>query len=34
MATVTQSGATVTAKNESYNAKIAPGGTVTFGLTP
>ncbi|MEU4568614.1 glycoside hydrolase family 9 protein [Micromonospora sp. NPDC023956] len=32
LATVTQSGATVTAKNESYNAKIAPGGTVTFGF--
>ncbi|MFY1620624.1 glycoside hydrolase family 9 protein [Micromonospora sp. WMMD736] len=32
MAKVTQSGATVTAKNESYNAKIAPGGTVTFGF--
>ncbi|MFU8873722.1 glycoside hydrolase family 9 protein [Micromonospora sp. SL4-19] len=31
-AKLTQSGATVTAKNESWNAKIAPGGTVTFGL--
>ncbi|MFG1779290.1 glycoside hydrolase family 9 protein [Micromonospora sp. NPDC049048] len=32
LAKVTQAGATVTAKNESYNARIAPGGTVTFGL--
>ncbi|MDG4798658.1 glycoside hydrolase family 9 protein [Micromonospora sp. WMMD1082] len=32
MADVTQSGATVTAKNESYNARINPGGTVTFGF--
>ncbi|WP_433460889.1 glycoside hydrolase family 9 protein [Micromonospora sp. CA-248212] len=32
LAKVTQSGATVTAKNESYNAKIVPGGTVTFGF--
>ncbi|WP_406058117.1 glycoside hydrolase family 9 protein [Micromonospora sp. NBC_00860] len=32
LAKVTQSGATVTARNESYNAKIAPGGTVTFGF--
>ncbi|MFG2109074.1 glycoside hydrolase family 9 protein [Micromonospora chersina] len=31
-AKLTQSGATVTAKNESWNAKIARGGTVTFGL--
>jgi endoglucanase len=31
-AQVAQSGATVTAKNLSWNAKIAPGGTVTFGL--
>ncbi|MFE9655362.1 glycoside hydrolase family 9 protein [Micromonospora sp. NPDC006431] len=31
-ARVSQSGATVTAKNEAWNAKIAPGGTVTFGL--
>ncbi|WP_422756759.1 glycoside hydrolase family 9 protein [Micromonospora sp. WMMD708] len=31
-AKVTQSGAFVTAKNESYNAKIAPGGSITFGL--
>jgi endoglucanase len=31
-AKVSQSGATVTAKNEAWNAKIAPGGTVTFGL--
>nr|WP_238433287.1 cellulose binding domain-containing protein [Micromonospora tarensis] len=32
LAKVTQSGATVTARNESHNAKIAPGGTVTFGF--
>ncbi|MEV1013632.1 glycoside hydrolase family 9 protein [Micromonospora sp. NPDC049801] len=32
LAKVTQSGATVTAKNESYNAKIVPGGTATFGF--
>ncbi|MET8279557.1 glycoside hydrolase family 9 protein [Micromonospora sp. NPDC005174] len=32
LAKVTQSGATVTAKNESHNAKIVPGGTVTFGF--
>nr|WP_308424577.1 glycoside hydrolase family 9 protein [Micromonospora sonchi] len=32
MADVTQSGATVTAKNESYNARIAPGGTAMFGF--
>ncbi|MEV4656173.1 glycoside hydrolase family 9 protein [Micromonospora sp. NPDC049301] len=32
LAKLTQSGATVTARNESYNAKIAPGGTVTFGF--
>ncbi|MEH1017590.1 glycoside hydrolase family 9 protein [Micromonospora sp. CPCC 206060] len=31
-AKVTQSGATVTAKNESYNARITPGETVTFGF--
>ncbi|MFF0720028.1 glycoside hydrolase family 9 protein [Micromonospora sp. NPDC003816] len=31
-AKVTQAGATVTAKNESYNARINPGGTVTFGF--
>ncbi|MFG3689900.1 glycoside hydrolase family 9 protein [Micromonospora sp. NPDC047740] len=31
-ARVSQSGATVTAKNEAWNAKIAPGGAVTFGL--
>ncbi|WP_088979664.1 glycoside hydrolase family 9 protein [Micromonospora coxensis] len=31
-AQVSQSGATVTAKNLSWNAKIAPGGSVTFGL--
>ena len=32
MADVTQSGATVTAKNESYNGRIAPGGTQMFGF--
>ncbi|MFF3856254.1 glycoside hydrolase family 9 protein [Micromonospora sp. NPDC002575] len=32
MAKVTQSGATVTAKNESYNARIDPGGATTFGF--
>ncbi|WP_410821309.1 glycoside hydrolase family 9 protein [Micromonospora sp. 050-3] len=32
LAKVTQAGATVTARNESYNAKIAPGGSVTFGF--
>ncbi|WP_328425792.1 glycoside hydrolase family 9 protein [Micromonospora sp. NBC_00389] len=32
LAKVTQSGATVTARNESYNARIVPGGTVTFGF--
>lgn len=32
LAKATQAGATVTAKNESYNARIAPGGTVTFGF--
>ncbi|WFE49145.1 glycoside hydrolase family 9 protein [Micromonospora sp. WMMD1155] len=32
LAKVTQSGATVTARNESYNAKVAPGGSVTFGF--
>ncbi|MFF0152171.1 glycoside hydrolase family 9 protein [Micromonospora sp. NPDC005203] len=32
LAKVTQAGATVTAKNESHNAKINPGGTVTFGF--
>ncbi|MGN9767049.1 glycoside hydrolase family 9 protein [Micromonospora sp. SD12] len=32
LAKTTQAGATVTAKNESYNARIAPGGTVTFGF--
>ena len=31
-AQVSQSGATVTAKDLSYNAKIAPGASVTFGL--
>lgn len=31
-ATVTQSGAAVTAKNMSYNAAISPGGTATFGF--
>ena len=28
----TQAGATVTARNESYNARIEPGGTVMFGF--
>ncbi|MCG5463857.1 glycoside hydrolase family 9 protein [Micromonospora sp. MED01] len=32
LAKVTQSGATVTARNESHNAKIAPGGSVMFGF--
>ncbi|MGC4759636.1 glycoside hydrolase family 9 protein [Micromonospora trifolii] len=32
LAKVAQAGATVTARNESYNAKIAPGGSVTFGF--
>ncbi|SCG17350.1 Carbohydrate binding domain-containing protein [Micromonospora echinofusca] len=32
LAKAAQAGATVTAKNESYNARIAPGGTVTFGF--
>ncbi|GIJ11686.1 glycoside hydrolase family 9 protein [Micromonospora andamanensis] len=32
MATVTQSGATVTAKSESYNSRINPGGSVMFGF--
>ncbi|MER7168626.1 glycoside hydrolase family 9 protein [Micromonospora sp. NPDC000207] len=32
LARAEQKGATVTAKNESYNARIAPGGTVTFGF--
>ncbi|QOC92714.1 glycoside hydrolase family 9 protein [Micromonospora craniellae] len=32
MANVTQAGATVTARNESYNARINPGATVTFGF--
>ncbi|MGK5522255.1 glycoside hydrolase family 9 protein [Micromonospora sp. URMC 107] len=32
LAKATQAGATVTARNESYNARIAPGGTVTFGF--
>ncbi|MEV0430749.1 glycoside hydrolase family 9 protein [Micromonospora sp. NPDC050495] len=32
LAKVSQSGATVTAKNESYNAKIMPGASITFGL--
>ncbi|MFC4016820.1 cellulose binding domain-containing protein [Micromonospora sp. GCM10011542] len=32
LAKVSQSGATVTARNESYNARIEPGGTVTFGF--
>ncbi|GAB2931982.1 cellulase [Micromonospora polyrhachis] len=32
LAKVTQAGATVTARNESYNARIEPGQTVTFGF--
>ncbi|MGW4467408.1 glycoside hydrolase family 9 protein [Micromonospora sp. NPDC004704] len=32
MTRATQSGATVTAQNETYNGRIAPGGTATFGL--
>ncbi|MFI5487012.1 glycoside hydrolase family 9 protein [Micromonospora echinaurantiaca] len=32
LARVTQAGATVTARNESYNARINSGGTVTFGF--
>ncbi|MEV6692389.1 glycoside hydrolase family 9 protein [Micromonospora sp. NPDC051196] len=32
MADVKQSGATMTAKNESYNGRIAPGGTAMFGF--
>ena len=32
MAKVTQSGATVTARNESYNARIEPGSSVMFGF--
>jgi endoglucanase len=32
MAKVTQSGATVTARNESYNARLDPGATATFGF--
>ncbi|MER7420067.1 glycoside hydrolase family 9 protein [Micromonospora peucetia] len=32
LARTAQAGATVTAKNEPYNARIAPGGTVTFGF--
>jgi endoglucanase len=32
-ATYTQSGEQVTAANEPYNATIAPGGSVTIGLT-
>ncbi|MGW0434884.1 glycoside hydrolase family 9 protein [Micromonospora sp. NPDC003197] len=32
LAKVTQAGATVTARNESYNARIDPGRTVTFGF--
>ena len=30
---ITQSGESVTAANESYNATIAPGGSVTIGFT-
>ncbi len=32
-ARMSQAGATVTAKNESYNARIPPGSQVTFGFT-
>ncbi|WP_326554199.1 glycoside hydrolase family 9 protein [Micromonospora sp. NBC_01813] len=32
MAGVTQTGATVTARNETYNGRIGPGGTAMFGL--
>ncbi|MBM7493697.1 endoglucanase [Micromonospora luteifusca] len=32
LAKVTQAGSTVTARNESHNARITPGGTVTFGF--
>jgi endoglucanase len=32
MARATQAGATVTARNESYNARIQPGGQVMFGF--
>ncbi len=32
LAKITQSGATVTAKNQSYNATISPGGSVMFGF--
>jgi endoglucanase len=32
MAQVTQSGATVTARNETYNGRIGPGATAMFGL--
>ncbi|WP_329109085.1 glycoside hydrolase family 9 protein [Micromonospora sp. NBC_01699] len=32
MTRATQSGATITARNETYNARISPGGTATFGL--
>ncbi|WP_245665779.1 cellulose binding domain-containing protein [Actinoplanes subtropicus] len=31
-ATVTQSGATVTARNADWNGRLAPGGTATFGF--
>lgn len=31
-ATISQSGATVTAQNMSYNASIPPGGSVSFGF--
>ena len=33
MARVSQDGATVTAKNESYNGRLEPGGQATFGFT-
>ena len=32
MAQASQAGATVTARNESYNRRIAPGGKATFGF--
>ncbi|MFV2021052.1 glycoside hydrolase family 9 protein [Micromonospora sp. LOL_023] len=32
MARATQTGATVTARNETYNGRIGPGGTAMFGL--
>ena len=32
MATTTQDGATVTARNESYNGRLVPGGKAMFGF--